>query len=132
MLAIPNYRLEGTNHKPITHVKLQYENDRLYGLFKVRDKYIRCVNTEFQSPVLKDSCVEFFVKPQKSHKEYINFEFNCDGALLCNYVEEPERLKGGPLKKKTPLTKGEVKGIKIYHSMRQIVEHEIKESKSRS
>ena len=125
-LEVANFRPESSSHRPQTQVKLRYEKNGLYGLFKVQDKYVRCINTEFQSPVSKDSCVEFFAQPQKG-QEYINFEFNCGGALLCNYVEDPTREKGGPLKKKTPLTKKEVKDMEIYHSMPSIVEPEIKE-----
>lgn len=76
-----------SDHRPRVQARMQYDASCLYVLFRVEDRYVRSIQTEYQSPVYTDSCVEFFVKP-KADKGYLNFESNCGGALLCQYIED--------------------------------------------
>jgi hypothetical protein len=48
---------------PETLVKLQYDEKYIYGLFRVRDRFIRAVTLQDQEQVCLDSCVEFFIRP---------------------------------------------------------------------
>lgn len=67
-------------YHPLTVVSLGHDGKRIFVDFFVRCNYLRAVNTENNSPVHEDSCVEFFVAPE-GRAPYINFEFNCIGTL---------------------------------------------------
>lgn len=126
-VEIANYRPESSSHRPVTKVKLQYDNDGIYGLFFVKDRYVRCTRTAFQDHVYKDSCVEFFAQPSKS-KGYFNFEFNCGGTLLSSYIGcmiTPDRTV--KKSKIIELNKKDRELVRIYHSLPPIVEPELQE-----
>jgi hypothetical protein len=127
-LTIDHFRPEGSDHRPLTQCRLLYDDDRLYGLFRIRDRYVRCVNTGFQSPVWEDSCVEIFVQPLQ-RKGYFNFEFNCGGALLASYVTDPTRV-GGHVAAAVPLSEEAGGYVDIYHNMPQVVTPEIEEEQT--
>lgn len=68
-------------YRPITTVTIARTDDTLYLKWHVNGIMLKAVYTEDNSPVSKDSCVEFFcLLPDEKH--YINFEFNCIGT--CN------------------------------------------------
>ena len=122
-LEITFFRPEGGRHRPLTHCKLIYDAESIYGIFRVEDQYVRCVHAGFQGDVYKDSCVEFFVQP-KATGGYFNFEFNCGGALLASYVTDPARVNGR-VKEYTPLTTDDEREIIRYHNLPSLVEPEI-------
>ena len=99
-LSVGCFRPEGSDHRPLTQCKLLYDEQNIYGIFRVEDQYVLSAHTKFQSDVWKDSCAEFFVKP-KNDKGYFNFEFNCGGALLASYVTDGTRVRDS-LKEYTP------------------------------
>ncbi|MFZ0131197.1 MAG: carbohydrate-binding family 9-like protein [Desulfobacterales bacterium] len=121
-LAVACFRPEGSAHRPVTRVKLVYDRNGIYGLFQVKDTYVRCVRTRFQDAVYKDSCVEFFVQP-KPAGGYFNFEFNCGGALLASYITDPARVPGG-FKNFVRLTDKDARRLRIHHSLPAVVEPE--------
>lgn len=126
-LEIANFRSESSNHRPVTRVKLQYDNNGIYGLCFVKDRYVRCIRTAFQDHVYKDSCVEFFVQPDQS-KGYFNFEFNCGGTLLSTYIIYSITPDGKAEKNEIlPLEEEDREMIRIYHSLPKTVEPEIQE-----
>jgi hypothetical protein len=122
-LEIANFREEGSAHRPQTLCKILYDSERIYGIFRVDDQYVRCVNTGFQADVYKDSCVELFLQP-KGSVGYFNFEFNCGGALLASYVTDPARVNKR-VKEYTPLTPDDDRQIRRYSNLPEIVEPEI-------
>ena len=122
-LELENFRPEGSEHRPKTAVRLLYNEEGIFGIFRVDDRYVRCVRTRYGEPVYKDSCVEFFVRP-KPEKGYFNFEFNCGGALLCSYITNPERPADG-FKEYVLIPETEGKAIEIFHSMPRVVDLEI-------
>ena len=122
-LEIASFRPESSDHRPQTYARLLYDQDGLFGMFLVKDRYVRCVHTHYLDPVYKDSCVEFFVQP-RADRGYFNFEFNCGGSLLCFYIVDPERVPNG-FKDFTPLPEEDGKQVVIYHSMPPVVEPEI-------
>lgn len=70
-------------HKPLTQVKLAWDDDFVYVIFRVEDHYVRAVATEHQQMVCQDSCVEFFFTPGNDiSKGYFNLEVNCIGTML--------------------------------------------------
>jgi hypothetical protein len=89
-LEIQHFRPEGSDHRPQTSARLLYDARGIHGIFRVQDRYVRCLRTEYHDPVWKDSCVEFFAQP-KPDRGYFNFEFNCGGAFLCCYITNPDR-----------------------------------------
>ena len=126
-VVIANFRPESSDHRPVTKVKLLYDDEGIYGMFMVKDRYVRCIRTAFQDHVYKDSCVEFFVQPDQS-KGYFNFEFNCGGTLLCTYITYSITSDGKAEKNEIlPLEDEDREMIRIYHSLPQIVESEIQD-----
>ncbi|MFA7185078.1 MAG: carbohydrate-binding family 9-like protein, partial [Victivallales bacterium] len=81
IININIFRDRSSDHHPEVQCKLLYNENGIYGLFQVKDKYVRSVSTKFQDGVCGDSCVEFFVEPGGG-KGYLNFEFNCGGNML--------------------------------------------------
>jgi hypothetical protein len=125
VLGIDCFRPESAPHRPLVRCKLLYDDSHLYGLFLVRDRYVRCIHTAFQSPVHEDSCVELFVQPGAG-KGYFNFEFNCGGTLLASYVTDPTRINGR-VAMATPLSREEGRQVAVYGSLPPVVEHEIED-----
>lgn len=126
VLQASHFRPESSAHRPTTQARLVYSATGLHGIFRVRDQFVRAVRTEYQDPVWKDSCVEFFVQP-KENSGYFNFEMNCGGALLCTYITDPTRLPGGALSKfvRVPPELGET--VKIRSTLPRRVDPEIVE-----
>ena len=50
----------------------------------VQEPQVRAVNTDFNSSVWEDSCVEFFISLE-GDVNYYNFEFNAIGTVLGAY-----------------------------------------------
>ena len=71
---------------PKVKVSLLYSDEFLFLKYHVKDNYIQAKQTEFQSSVCQDSCVEFFVST--NNEKYFNFEINCIGTLLLGYRKD--------------------------------------------
>jgi len=125
ILDIAIFRDESTYHHPDTKIKLLYSDKGIYGQFKVEDQYVRAVHLGYQASVCKDSCVEFFVKPKKT-SGYLNFEFNCGGALLCSYLTDCTRIGDG-FAEYVMLKDSELDMVEIYHSLPEKIDPEITE-----
>jgi hypothetical protein len=89
-LAVSNFRPESSAHRPQTLARLLHDQRNLHGIFQVHDRFVRSTRSGYGSEVWKDACVEFFIEPKPS-SGYFNFEFNCGGAFLCNYIVDPTR-----------------------------------------
>jgi hypothetical protein len=124
-LSIDNFHERSKSTHPVTKAKVLHDNEAVYVLFKVEDKYVRAVAEKNQDSVCRDSCVEFFVKP-KEDKGYFNFEINCGGTILLSYVRDPERTENG-FKDFEYVSDENLKKIEIYHSMPKNVEPEIED-----
>jgi len=110
-------------HRPETQVRTLYDEDALYVLFRVTDRFVRCTRTRYQEAVHKDACVEFFVKPRPD-KGYLNFEVNCGGALVLKYIVDPERTADG-FAAYEDVPWEQASQLRIYHSLPVVVEPEI-------
>ncbi|MFO7569478.1 MAG: carbohydrate-binding family 9-like protein [Smithellaceae bacterium] len=124
-LQVGCVRPEGGPHQPRTLCKLLYNDECLFGIFRVEDQYVRCIHRQFQSDVWKDSCVEMFVQPNGC-RGYFNFEFNCGGALLASYVTREARV-AGKLAEFIPLAQEDDMQIRRAASLPPVVEPEITE-----
>jgi len=112
---------EGTGHLPNTQVKVTYDSDHLYVIFRVEDRYIRAVAPGHQSQVCLDSCVEFFFTPGRDISDgYFNLEANCGGTLLFHHQlargVDTLQIAGGDLDR-----------IDVAHSLPSQVPEEIQE-----
>ena len=67
---------------------IAHDGRNIYLSYRVEEPQIRAVNTEFNSPVWEDSCVEFFFSPAGNQEYYYNFEFNAIGTVLCGYGKD--------------------------------------------
>ncbi|NHE59133.1 carbohydrate-binding family 9-like protein [Cyclobacterium plantarum] len=112
---------ETPSFSPKTEVKLRYDKDNIYGIFKVQDRYVQCLVQEINGPVSTDSCVEFFFSPDVAAPlEYFNLEINCSGVPLLHYVTSPR-------KEYKVLDPEDIRQIEIAHSMPDKVDPEIRE-----
>lgn len=122
-VVVDSFRPEGSDHRPRVEARLLYDAEAIYGIFRVRDKYVRCVQAAYQAYVSKDSCVEFFIEPRQD-RGYLNFEMNCGGNLLLYYITDHRRTPTG-FKEYVPLPWEDGRQVAIYHSLPRIVEPEI-------
>jgi hypothetical protein len=107
---------------PIVKSKMMYDNENLYLIFNVRDRYVRCITTDINGPVWEDGCIEFFFSPDTGFPEkYFNLEINCGGTPLMHYNLIPRE-------KATVIDPSDIKNIEIAHTLPTKVDPEIKES----
>jgi hypothetical protein len=118
---IVNYMGKVPEFKPEAQVKMMYDKDNIYLIFKVKDRNVRCITNKINGPVWQDSAVEFFFAPDgASPLLYFNLETNCGGTPLLHYNVIPRR-------ESKRLTEEEIKQIEIAHSLPEITDPEIKE-----
>jgi Carbohydrate-binding family 9 len=115
-------RPESSAHHPETRFYLLHDGAALYVQFCVRDAYVRSVQTDYQSPVCSDSCVELFVQPVAG-QGYFNFEINAGGTLQLAYVSDPTRVPGG-LAASTRVERAWGSQVEIRSSLPPVVEPE--------
>lgn len=112
---------ETPEFSPRTLVKLRYDKQNIYGIFKVEDKFVQALVQEINGPVSTDSCVEFFFSPDVSSPlEYFNLEINAAGVPLFHHVTSPR-------KEYEEVDPEAIKKIQIAHSLPGIVTPEIQE-----
>lgn len=108
---------------PETRGRVLYDNSGLYVTFRVNDRYVRSVATEYHGDVWEDACAEFFVQP-KPDRGYFNFEMNCAGTLLLSYHENPD-FQRQPGRKEGTVPWDLAQNVTVYHSMPEKVDPEI-------
>lgn len=70
-----------------TYAQVVYDDIGLYVHLKTDEKFLRAVNTEKNSDVCDDSCMEFFFSPDAEDTRYFNIEINPIGTMLV-YVSD--------------------------------------------
>jgi hypothetical protein len=106
---------------PDVQAKMMYDSQNIFIIFRVSDRYVRCINKNINGPVWNDSCVELFISPDTSLPyRYYNLEINCGGTPLMHYNINPR-------KEVRNIDIEDIKNIEIAHSLAQIVEPEINE-----
>lgn len=119
---ITNYMGTVPEFNPVVKAKMMYDEENLFVIFHVRDRYVRCITKDYNGPVWKDTCVEFFFSPDNSLPErYFNLEINCGGTPLMHYNIVPN-------KDVTILKVDDIKLIEIAHSLPQLIDPEITDS----
>lgn len=71
-------------YKPDVRVAIAHSEDCIFLKYFVAENAIRAVNSQINSSVWEDSCVEFFIH-FNDDKGYYNFEFNCIGTQLGGF-----------------------------------------------
>jgi len=120
-LHLNNHMGDEPEFRPDVKARVAYDEDAIYVIFHVDDKFVRCVVDEYQGPVYTDSCVEFFFVPGNDiSKGYFNLEVNCGGTALFAFQKERgvERVN---------IPESVFEKITLAHSMPHIVEPEITE-----
>lgn len=112
MGKVPSFR-------PNVHVKMMYDEDNLYIIFKVKDQFVRSTIEKYNGPVSTEACVEFFFSPDINLPErYFNLEINAGGTPLMAYhiygQKEHQQVSVEDLKK-----------IEIAHSLPGRIDKEI-------
>lgn len=87
-LTVDQFHPASQTDLPRTQVRLRYDSEGLYVHFRVWEPHLLARFKDYQSPVCRDSCVEFFVKPLAA-RGYFNFEINALGTLMLHYNEDP-------------------------------------------
>ncbi len=119
-LELGHYMGQEPSHRPRTQAKLIYDDENLYVIFRVEDRYVRAVATGFHSAVSSDSCVEFFFSPAETVENgYFNLEMNCGGTFLFRPPARPNRPRTVAL--------ADCQRIEVAHSLPKKVEPEIVE-----
>lgn len=119
-IDIKHYMGDEPEHKPRTQAKLLYDDEFIYVIFRVEDKFVRAVAINYHDSVYQDSCVEFFFSPgDDTSIGYFNIEMNCGGTMLFHYQSVPGA--------KVPISDSDCDKVKIFHSEPKIVEPEKKQ-----
>lgn len=69
------------NYKPDVKFSVAYSDNEIFLKYYVTENYFKAEYTESNQNVYEDSCVEFFISPEKDGL-YYNFEFNGIGTCL--------------------------------------------------
>lgn len=78
------------SYKPQVSFSIAHTDDCIFLKYYVKEKAIRIVHYEDNSPVHEDSCVEFFVAFD-GDQQYYNLEFNCAGTCLVGHGKNSDR-----------------------------------------
>jgi len=106
---------------PITYAKMLYDDQNVYIIFKVRDRFVRIVTNEINGPVWEDAAAEFFFSPDMAAPlKYFNLEMTGGGTPLMCYNTFPLELHY--------LDTTDIKEIEIAHSLPELVPNEITDS----
>ena len=118
-LKITHYMGNKPQFFPSTFAKLLYDEENIYGIFLVKDKFVHCLVQETNGHVSRDPCVEFFFSPDESNPlYYFNLEINCGGVPLMQYVTVPR-------KEHQFLDENDIGKVEIAHSLPKKVFPEI-------
>lgn len=120
-LHVANHMGDEPDPKPNVHAKVAYDDEAIYVIFRSEDQFVRCVVDEYQGPVYRDSCVEFFFTPGPDiSKGYFNLEINCGGTSLFAFQRDRsvERIR---------IPESEFERVTVAHSMPGIVDPEIED-----
>lgn len=125
VLAVSHFHARSSSHRPAVTGRLVHDDEVLYVLFHVSDRYVRCVHTEYESDTYKDSCVELFLQPQPD-RGYFALEVNCGGAFSLRYIEDPTR-SANRFARWQAVDPVLAAGIQVAHALPRIVDPEITE-----
>ena len=116
-----DYRFDrGGTYKPDVRIRMLYDDNRICGMFQVKDQYVVARARHNQEQVCRDSCVEFFVQPVNAER-YFNFEMNCGGTILLYHI------KALSTKEFDLVPESDLCTIERYHTLPKFIDEEITE-----
>jgi hypothetical protein len=121
-MRIAHFHPRSSGHRPATEAALLHDETHLHALFRVSDRYVRSVHTQYDSDTYQDSCVELFVQPA-GRVGYFALEVNCGGAFSLRHIEDPTRT-ANRFAKWVTVAPELAQTIQVSHSMPDIVEPE--------
>ena len=121
-MAIAHFHPRSSDHRPVTEAALLYDDDHLFALFRVADRYVRSVHTAYDSDTYKDSCVELFIQPP-GRIGYFALEVNAGGAFSLRYIEDPTRTPNR-FAKWVAVAPDVAATVRVAHALPQVVEPE--------
>jgi hypothetical protein len=122
-VVLRNYMGQKPFFLPEVQVKMTYDSERIYLIWRVNERYTRCIHNQVNGRVWEDSCVEFFFSPDNRFPDrYFNLEINCGGTPLMHYNISQ--------RKKMILPVDDIKTLNISHSLPEIIDPEIRNSVS--
>jgi hypothetical protein len=126
-LTVGHFPWEDSGHRPDVRARVLWDDAWLAVLFRVQDRWVRAVTTEWNGPVCTDSCVEFFVAPSADPERdaYFNFELNCGGTMLLYAC--PARAEGAQGVRARHVSAADGASIRIATTLPRTVEPEITE-----
>lgn len=120
-LALGHHMGDKPAHSPRVQARLGYDEQALYVIFRVEDRYVRAVARKHQDNVCTDSCTEFFFVPGTDIENgYFNLEMNCGGIMLFFFQKQPR-------KDSVAIVPADLAQITIAHSLPSRVEPEMQE-----
>jgi hypothetical protein len=118
---ITNYMGDIPGFKPAAQAKMMYDDNNIYVIFHVNDRFVRCLTKDINGPVWEDGAVEFFFAPDSDKPLlYFNLETNCGGTPLMHFNLVPR-------KESKSLSKEDIQKIELAHTLPQIIDPEIKD-----
>lgn len=111
--------------RPVVECKLQYTKAGIWGIFHVKDRYVRALSRSSRDPVWLDSCVEFYAAPS-SDNGYFNLEINCGGTFLMWHIRD-HRIRNKKFVDSLPLDQKSLDQIQIHATLPKLVDPEIRE-----
>lgn len=121
-LHLRHFMGELPDHFPQVAVKLVYDPERLYVIFRVVDRFVCARKINYQDRVCEDSCVEFFFTPGENRLEgYFNLEVNCGGTATFHHQMGRDLAD-------VPVSRADFDNVRIAHSAPPKIDPEITES----
>jgi hypothetical protein len=121
-LNLTHYMGNRPDHFPSVAVKLTYDDDHLYVIFRVVDRFVCARKANYQDRVCEDSCVEFFFTPGENRSlGYFNLEVNPGGTAYFHH-QTARGISDQPVSIK------DFNQVKIAHTAPVIIDPEISES----
>ena len=100
--------------KELTEARLMWDPNFLYVAFVAHDQFVSAYNSERDSPVSQDDCVEIFIAPDTTNiQNYFNYEFNA----LCTILDRaPYENRSGKWNSKNLKVAVKINGTLNFHS----------------
>ena len=118
-LSIDNHMGPLPDHFPRALARISYDDDNLYVIFRVNDRYVKCLAAKYGDPVWQDSCVEFFFTAHEDpSRGYFNIETNACGVMLMAH----QKARDVEL---IPIAQSDAARIRVQHSLPDHIESEI-------
>lgn len=119
-MEITNYMGKIPPFRPLTKVKMMYDSENIYIIFKVQDNFVRLRTQGFNGKVFEDACVEFFFAPDSDLPlSYFNLEMNAGGTALMEFHPDAKTT--------VRLKPEDFEPVEVAHSMPKNLEKEITE-----